>query len=156
MHSTSISKCPGHTGTATKNTARRFIAKVPVIDFIDFRKLFLPMCNRHCIFNTLASDDPAVSTQNFSCSSTSSVCLSIGASTTSPESGVKRGKPRDVDGDAMPNDNRGWSLPSLQISWDRFNTDNFWLHNKPPAPAAPSFHRTHQVVKRRPKEKVRH
>src|SRR5580704_11260053 len=43
--------------------------------------------------STFSSDEPAVSTHSFICSSTSSVCLSMGASTTSPVTGSNGGKP---------------------------------------------------------------
>src|SRR5260370_29344000 len=114
MHSTSISKCPGHTGTATKNTGRRSIAKVLVIDFIDFRKLFY-RCAKKMHFNTLASDEPAVSTRSLLLFE-HEFCLSFNRRVTDlAVIRFKRGTPRVVAADAMPKYDRGWSLASLHI-----------------------------------------
>jgi hypothetical protein len=71
---------------------RRIFGKVARIDRVDRCELVDPGAV-DVAFSTLSSDDPAVSTQSFSCSSTSSVWRSIGASTISPVAGSNGGNP---------------------------------------------------------------
>lgn len=78
-----MSKCPGQAGHSDEDPGRRLSLEVPRVDLVDGSEWSTDV-QYTLHFSTRSIDERAVSTQSFNCSIASSVCRSIGASTTSP------------------------------------------------------------------------